>query len=367
MWNDTPAAKSLGLRYPIIQGPFGGGLSSVLLAAEVSNAGGLGSFGAHHLAPSKIQALTSELRRATDKPFALNLWVSNYDAGSLDMSRSSYEKYAKLFQPFYDDLGVEMPSYAEKYTESFDAQAEALLEARPPVFSFVFGIPSPKIMSECRRLGIVTLGAATNIEEAIAIEAAGTDLVLATGFEAGGHRVSFLRRSEDSLFGTFALVPQVADRVKIPVIAAGGIADARGIAAALALGAQGVQMGTAFLACEESAIGVMHRDMLFSEQARYTVLSRAYTGRLARFIPNAFIDGWKTPALPFPIQSWFTDPLKKAAAAQSVSAYASLYAGQGAPLLRHRKVAELMKSLVSDMERSTTQNHPQPTTEGDYQ
>ncbi len=360
-WNETPVTRRLGLKHPIIQGPFGGGLSTVRLVAAVSEAGGLGSYGAHHLSPMEIRDLAAEIRRATSRPFALNLWVSDHDPGGLEMHRASFAKNLKLFQPFYDELGLKKPKYPESFGHRFEEQMEAVLEIRPPVFSFVFGMPSAEILTECRKRGIVTLGAATTLDEAIAVEDAGVDLVLATGFEAGGHRPSFLRSAEESLMGTMALVPQVVDRVKIPVIAAGGIADSRGVAAALTLGASAAQLGTAFLACEESGASAVHRAKLFSAAARDTILSRAFTGRLARFIRNRFIrtmEDRRQTLLPFPMQSWFTSFIKLAAAEQENSELMSLYASQATPLLQHRKAAELMNFLIADTDRIWSQRRP---------
>src|SRR5262249_12137036 len=152
------------------------------------------------------------------------------------------------------------------------------------------GIPSPEVLRECRQRAIVTLGTATTVDEAVALDEAGVDIVVATGFEAGGHRVSWLRPAEECLIGSLALIPQVVDRIKAPVIAAGGIANGRGIAACLALGASGVQIGSAFLACDESNASPEHREKLLTADGTTTVLTRVFTGRLARGIPNRFVD-----------------------------------------------------------------------------
>jgi nitronate monooxygenase len=260
----TEAVRRLGVRYPIIQGPFGGGLSTTRLAATVSNLGGLGSYGAYSLSPDEIFQVTRELRSLTPHPFALNLWVSDHDPGGLELSPEAFERAYALFEPYYRELGVEKPEPPQRYAQKFEEQVDALLEARPPVFSFVFGVPSATLLAACRERGIVTVGAATSIAEAQALDDAGVDLIVATGFEAGGHRPSFLARAEDSLMGTLALTPLVADRVKAPVISAGGIGDGRGVRAVLTLGAQAAQLGTAFLACEESGASPEHRAALCS-------------------------------------------------------------------------------------------------------
>lgn len=341
----------LGLRYPIIQGPFGGGLSSIELLRVVSDAGGLGSFGAHHLAPADITALIADIRKATEAPFAINLWVSNRDHYIDAISRRDFNDHSRAFAPIYESVEAKAPDFTTVFSHEFEAQAAAAIEAAPPALSFVYGVPGQHIIEACRAQSIATIGTATTLDEALALEAAGIDMLVATGFEAGGHRVSFMREAEDSLTGTMALVPQIVDKVRIPVIAAGGIADARGVRAAMALGASGVQVGTAFLACHESGTSDLHRDILMTARARYTVLSRAFTGRLARFIENNAIrdmEAAETLPLPFPIQSYFTAPLKAAATEIGNAEYASLYAGQGAPLLEHRSAANLFHALTVD-------------------
>ncbi|WP_163997776.1 NAD(P)H-dependent flavin oxidoreductase [Pyxidicoccus caerfyrddinensis] len=347
--SEQEAVRRLGVKYPIVQGPFGGGLSTTRLAATVSNLGGLGSFGAYTLPPDELGRLTQELRSLTSQPFAVNLWVSDHDPGGLNLSPEAFDRAYALFEPFYRELGVDKPERPERFSQRFEDQVDALLEARPPVFSFVFGVPSATILAECRRRGIVTVGAATSIAEAQALDNAGVDLIVATGFEAGGHRPSFLARAEDSLMGTLALTPLVADRVKAPVIAAGGISDARGVRAVLALGAQAGQIGTAFLACEESGATPEHRAALFSDKSQATVLTRAFSGRLARGLRNRWSDEMNARAaqlLPFPVQGWFLSKLRPAVVKAGRTDLISLWSGQGAPNLKHRTAPELMESLV---------------------
>lgn len=352
MKQTSSAANVLGIRYPIVQGPFGGGLSTSKLAALVSNAGGLGSYGAHLLEPAQLEALVRELGSLTAAPFAVNLWVSDHDPGGLDTSEASFERVLSLFRPYLREFGLEDPAPPERYQPNFEQQVEALLEARPPVFSFVFGIPRPQILEECRRRSIVTVGAATSVAEAVALERAGVDVVVATGMEAGGHRPSFLARAEDSLVGSFALTQLVARRVEVPVIAAGGIVCGRGIRAALTLGAGAAQLGTAFLACEESGASNLHRAQLFGEEAQHTVLTRAFTGRLARGLENRFTREWHSQlaqVAPYPMQSWFVSQLKAACAASGRSDLVSLWGGQIAPNLEHRSATTLMNSLIEEL------------------
>ncbi len=346
------ATRRLGIRYPIIQGPFGGGLSTLRLVATVSNAGGLGSFGAHVTPPDRIEALTRDTRAETSQPFALNLWISDHDPGGLELTQDEFDRVYQRFEPYFRELGLPKPDRPQRYHQSYEKQIEALLEARPPVFSFVFGIPSAKVMAECRRRGIVTIGTATSIAEAQALDDAGIDLIVATGMEAGGHRVSFLAPAEESLMGTFALTQIVSARVKAPVIAAGGIADGPGLRAALTLGAQAAQIGTAFLACEESGTTPEHRAILFGDKAQHTVLTRAFSGRLARGVRNRWTDEI-APRLeaiaPFPVQNWFMAQLRPAAVKAGRTDLVSLWASQVSPNLKHRSAGALMEALIAGL------------------
>lgn len=343
--------RRLGLRMPIVQGPFGGGLSTVELASAVSSRGGLGSFGAHMLAPDEVGGIADAIRARTDRPFALNLWVSDHDPGGLDPDPARLAAAQRELAPYLVELGLEWPDPPARFHPSFEQQVDALLEARPPVFSFVFGIPRPAILAACRRRDIVTIGAATTVAEARALDEAGVDFVVASGFEAGGHRPSFLAPAEDSLMGTFVLVPLVADRVGAKVIAAGGVVDHRGVIAARTLGAQAVQVGTAFLACEESGASPEHRALLFGARAHDTVLTRAFTGRLARGIRNRWTDEAATrAAMPFPVQSWLASQIKRAAIAAGRTDLISLWSGQAAPNLKHTTAAAVIAALNPENE-----------------
>ncbi len=349
MWYNTTAAKILGSQYPIMQGPFGGGLSSVELTAAVSNLGGVGGYGVYTFEPDEIIRVNNELRKATNKPYNINIWVSDTDTMPEKLMDERFEKARALFRTFFDELGIGVPEKPIIQKSRYENQVQTILDIRPPVFSFSFGIPSTDILEQCRKKNIVTAGTATTADEAISLEAAGVDLIIASGFEAGGHRPSFLASAESSLVGSFVLVQQIKDRVSIPVIAAGGIASGKGIAAALALGADGVQIGTAFLACEESAAPSFHRDLLFSDSARYTVLSRAFTGRLGRGLANRITgetNDRETALLPFPSQSRFTGTLREAAIERKKWDLIFVWGGQIASVLKHRKAADLMNALI---------------------
>jgi len=350
-WNQNRLTAKLGIAYPIIQGPLGG-LSSQRLAAAVSNFGGLGSFGAHGLAPEAIKDVIGEIRSLTSKPFAMNLWVSMEDEGAGTSDEKAFNRSLAPLAVHLAALGAPRPTYKPYSPIRFQDQARVLLDAKVPVFSFIFGIPSKEVLDECRANRIVTIGTATTPEEGAALQEAGVDAIVASGFEAGGHRGSFLRAAEDSLTGTFSLVPQIVDRVDVPVIAAGGIADARGVIAALALGAEAVQIGTAFLACEESGAGVLHREALRGKRAGHTALTKGFTGRLARGIHNRLIEELNKPGteiLPYPLQRGLVRSLSVPAEAAGRSDLLPLWAGQSAELSTCTNVSAFLTSLVKEV------------------
>lgn len=350
-WNDTRVASVLGVEYPIIQGPLGG-LSTQRLTATVSNFGGLGSFGAHGLSPSAIKDVIAEIRALTGKPFAINLWVSMEDGGARSSGKQEFERSLTHIAKHIVDVGGALPEYKPYTASNFEDQARVLLDARVPVFSFIVGIPPTEILDECRTQGIVTVGTATTPAEAIALEEAGVDLIVASGFEAGGHRGSFLLSAEESLTGTFSLTPQVVNAVSLPVVAAGGIADARGILAAFALGAEGVQIGTAFLASEDSGASPHHRNALLSGKAQNTALTKGFTGRLARGIRNQLLDelnGSGVEILPYPLQRHLLRNLSIPAEKAAQPELMQLWAGQSASLSRETDAKVLLQTLVSEI------------------
>jgi nitronate monooxygenase len=351
-WRSTRVAELLGIEYPIVQAPFGG-LASQQLTSEVSNLGALGSLGAVTLSPSAITDVIGETRYLTAKPFAINLWVSTSDqqeASNL-VRDLVHEKISKL-RKYYSELGIDAPSIVELKYHNFEAQARAAIDARPPALSFIFGIPPAEILDECHRQQIRTIGAATTPEEAVALEHAGVDVIVASGFEGGGHRGSFLRSAEDSLMGGISLIPQVADAVSVPVIAAGGIADGRSVVAALALGAEGVQIGTAFLRCSGSGASKAYKSALNSKAALWTGLTDAFTGRLARGIRNRLMEDLmhSSPALPFPLQHALTQTIASVATAQANPELMTLWAGQSAALSDATEASEFVTNLLAEVD-----------------
>src|SRR6266481_5840601 len=350
-WNEDRLTAKLGIDYPVIQGPLGG-LSSQQLTAAVSNYGGLGSFGAHGLKPEAIRKVIHEINGLTPKPFAMNLWVSMEDEGALTSTEEAFQRSLSPLAKHIESVGGAIPSYRPYEPIRFEDQVQVLLEEGISAFSFIYGIPSKQILDEFRRQGIALIGTATTVDEAIALERAGVDVIAASGFEAGGHRGSFLQPSEDSLTGTMALVPQVVDAVRLPVVAAGGIGDARGIVAAFALGAEGVQMGTAFLACEESGANMLHREALLSGQAKQTALTRGFTGRLARGTKNLLLDELNqknVEILPYPLQPALVRHLSIPAEKAGRPELLPLWAGQSASLSRYADVHALLDTLVNEV------------------
>jgi nitronate monooxygenase len=325
----------------------GGGDTPALVAA-VSEAGGLGSIGATYLSPEQIREAGKAVLARTSRPFAINLFAPLPPPGIPDPAPAMARVMA-----FFEELGLDPPSPPMPPTSSFDAQLEAALETGASVFSFTFGIFPPVAIAAIKSRGLLLMGTATTVDEAVALELAGVDAVVAQGSEAGGHRGTFLSDFDAGMVGTISLVPQVADAVSIPVVASGGIMDGRGIAAALALGAGAVQMGTAFLTCNESGVPDAYKEAILGARENSTRLTRAFSGRPARGIVNRFMLEVESPdlhacILPFPLQNALTRPLRNAAAKQGRAEFLSLWAGQGSRMARREFAAELMARLARE-------------------
>lgn len=341
----------LGIDVPLLTGAFGG-MSSIELTATVSELGGLGAYGLYGYSPERIRETAARLRDATDRPFLLNVWVIDDATAAGSGSADAPPAVRRL----YEETGVPLPPAPERLLPSFAEQVDALVEAAPRVAGFVFGLPGADAVRRLHEVGTAVIGTATTAQEAVALEADGVDAVIASGAEAGGHKPSFLVPPEDALIGTMALVPQVVDAVSVPVIAAGGIADGRGIAAALLLGAEGVQVGTAFLATEQSAAPPAYRAALRSERAARTVLTRASSGRPARGIPNRLTELLGADVAPFPLQNWLTGAIRAAAAKRDDAELIALWCGQGAPLITETDATALFTRLVEDTDRLLPRN-----------
>src|SRR5437868_4079404 len=300
--------ERMRVRHPLVLAPMAGGPSTPALCAAVSEAGGLGSFGAAYLAPDKVREVIRAIRAATSRPFAINLFADDgvaADEATLAAARAALARYwAEL----------EIPPPAPQTPVPLKDALPVLLEERVPVFSFTFGIPPAHMLEACRKAGIATMGTATTVAEARALEQAGVDFICAQGAEAGGHQGTFDRDVEPPLIGTMALVPQIVDAVRVPVIAAGGIMDGRGFAAALALGASAVSLGTAFLRCPEAGTSAPYRAALRDARDDATVITRAFSGRAARGLANRFTREMAgAPLAPFPVQNNLTREIRAAA------------------------------------------------------
>jgi nitronate monooxygenase len=341
----------LGIAHPIVQAPMAG-FSTPALAAAVSNAGGLGSLGSAMLAPEQLRAGLRELRAATNRPCNANFFV--HAPPVEDAARRT--RMAARLRPYYDELGIALPEGPLVLPPPFSAAAlDVVLEERPAVVSFHYGLPEAEQMAALRDAGIAVLSSATTAAEARWLAAQGVAAVIAQGYEAGGHRGTFQSPLEAARIGTMALVPQIVDAVACPVIAAGGIMDGRGIAAALMLGASGVQLGTAFLGCPEAAVSPLHRAALKASGEGGTRVTRAFTGKPARVLANRYaleMANAEDDALAFPLQRALSAPLAQAAAARGSADFMALYAGQGAPLAREMAASELLETLVAETEQA---------------
>ena len=348
-WPNTELTNRLGIRYPIIQAPMAGS-STPALAIAISTAGGLGSLGLAMHSQESLRTDCATVSNATDAPYNANFFVHSepvIDRGRVDDTRS-------LLAPYYRELGLGEVPDAVRPTPSFnELHLQAVLDLRPPVVSFHFGLPSDDAFKAIKAAGLFTLSSATNVAEARELEARGVDAIIAQGFEAGGHRGTFSKPYERGHVGTFALVPQVVDAVSVPVIAAGGIGDGRGIAAALALGASGVQLGTAFLTCPESAAHPLYRRALNEASDDQTRITHAFSGRPARGLANRYLlemAGHEARYPDFPILNTLTGPLRKASAKENNPDFLSLWAGQSASMSRNLPACELIQLLVTETE-----------------
>jgi len=361
----TAITRKLGLAHPIIQAPMAGGNDTPELVAAVSNAGGIGFFGAAYMSPEQIAETAAAIRSKTQRPFGVNLFAPVPSGGSA----SNPEKMLERLAPYFAELGLSAPSAPKKTAYTFDDQLAAAVESGAACFSFTFAMISPKAVQAVKARDMFLIGTATTVEEAIALEKSGVDAVVAQGSEAGGHRGTFACDFASGMVGSMALVPQAVDAVRIPVIAAGGIMDGRGIVAALALGASAVQMGTAFLVCEEAGICEAYKEAILGARENQTRITRAFSGRPARGIVNRFMMEieFNHPGdaiLPFPEQNVLTRPLRTAAAKQGRAEFLSLWAGQGVRLAHRQRAADLVARLAREMDAAITAIEPRAATFG---
>lgn len=336
----------LGIELPIIQAPMAGVQGSAL-AIAVSNAGALGSLPCATLSLDALRNELAAITAGTSKPFNINFFCHVPPTSNAQREAA----WRAMLAPYYKELGIDATAISSAPARvPFNAEAADVLKSfKPPVVSFHFGLPAPELLARVKSWGCKILSSATTVDEARWLEAHGVDAIIAQGLEAGGHRGHFLSGDVSTQAGTFALVPQVVQAVKVPVIAAGGIADANGVAAAMALGGAGVQVGTAYLLCHEATTSAVHRAALKSESARHTALTHLFTGRPARSIVNRIMrelgpmnDG--APA--FPLASTAISPLRTKAESQGSGEFSPLWAGQNTSGCREISAAQLTRALA---------------------
>jgi nitronate monooxygenase len=350
MWPDKSLLELFRIEHPLVLAPMAG-FTTVELAAAVSNAGGLGSIGCAAMSPELVAKNIAELRRLTDKPISVNFFCHDPAKADAARERAWHERLSR----YYPELAVDPGTQPRRVDLApFGEAVCAVVEkARPEVVSFHFGLPEPALMTRVKAAGCKVISSATTVDEACWLEQRGVDAVIAQGFEAGGHRGMFLdpdrNRAVASQVGTLALVPQISDAVGVPVIAAGGIGDGRGVAAAFALGASGAQLGTAFLLCAEAATPPVHRDALRHASAHRTVVTDVFSGRPARALVNrlaAEIGPCSDAAPDFPLPMGELPPLRAVAERSGSSDFTPLWSGQAAALAQEMPAGMLIEIIV---------------------
>ena len=342
--------ERLGIEHPLIQAPMAGGTTPPKLVAAVSQAGGLGSTGAAYLSAQQILNTAREIRSLTSKPFNMNLFTGGYS----DRPPENPAPMMALLAEIHRELGLEPPILPQLPPDPLPAQLEAVLEARPPVFSFTFGIPPREMLARMRAAGIVVAGTATTVAEARALAEIPVDVIVAQGAEAGGHRGTFAHSFEEGMVPTRELLRATLAAVSLPVVTAGGLMDGHDIAFAMRLGAAGAQMGTAFIPCPESGAPEAYKKALLAASSDTTVVTRAFSGRPARGLLNDWISrfhGREQEILPYPLQNVMTRPMRVAAGKRGLTGYISMWAGQGVARSRALGAGDLVRRLAQEMER----------------
>ena len=340
--------ETLGIEHPIILAPMAGGPGTPELAAAVANAGGLGSLGCAYETAEQAATTIRRTRELSGKPINVNLFAGGFEGAA----QVDPQPMLAILAEVHRELGLQPPSLPAVPANRFAEQLEAVLEARPEVFSFTFGIPNPKDISLLRSRGILVLGTATTLAEARLLQEAGVDGIVAQGAEAGAHRGTFAGPFEAAMVPTFALVRQICAAISVPVIASGGLMDGRDIRRALEAGASAAQLGTVFLASPECGASPSYKKAILSAKSDTTVITGAYSGRPARGLRNKFIallEGKEEAILPFPLQNALTRPMRAASASRGEEGFLSLWAGQGVTRARSLPAGELVRTMVEEM------------------
>lgn len=350
MWNENKLTERLQIQYPIIQAGMAGGTTTPELVAAVSNAGGLGTLGAGYMDAEQMRASIKKIKELTDRSFGVNLFIPEIP----DISEQPIKQANELLRPYREQLNVSAPEIAQPSSTEFDKQLEVIIQEKIPVCSFTFGVPSKVIVQRLQQANIMTIGTATTVKEAIVNEEHGVDVVVAQGSEAGGHRGTFLSSFEQGMIGTMSLVPQTVDHVNIPVIAAGGIMDGRGVAAALTLGAEAVQMGTAFITVLESGANKQHIEAILTSTEDQTVVTSVFSGKPARGVQNEFIKKMAPheKGLPsYPILNTLTKGIRKEAGKQGRPEWMHLWSGQTPRLSKRQHAKDLISNIVAEVNK----------------
>lgn len=344
----------LKIDYPIIQAPMAGSTTPTLVSA-VSDAGGLGNIGAGYLSAAETRNFIQEVKGLTNKPFGINLFVPEQYA----VTESEIKQAQKLLDFCTKDLQLEETEVPElEMADEFEEQVQVIIEEKVAVCSFTFGIPSQAMIQRLQDNGVFVIGTATTVREAQMIEVAGMDAIVVQGSEAGGHRGTFL--GEESFIGLMSLIPQVVDLVTIPVIAAGGMMDGRGVMAAHCLGAEAAQLGTAFLTTTESGANPLHKESILQATEEDLQVTRAFSGKSARGIRNNFMkamEGHEADIVAYPVQNTLTKGIRREAAKQGNKEFMSLWSGQSPRLSRNLSVKELMDDIVKECRKVNENTH----------
>lgn len=342
----------LNIEYPIIQAPMAGGITTSQLVSAVSNSGGLGMLGAGYMSTDAMQEQIRKTKQLTTRNFGVNLFVPN----EFHVTADEIESAKKVLKPIREKLNLgdqgqpDLPDYKKNF-EIFEELIQIVINENIRVCSFTFGLPSKEVIRELKAHNIILLGTATTVREAMEAEKIGMDAVVVQGSEAGGHRGNFISGDKESLIGLMSLIPQVADHVRIPVIAAGGIMDGRGLMASLCLGAKAVQMGTAFLTCLESGAHPLYKKAILNACEDEMVLTNAFSGKWARGIKNRFIEEMQGKGVSFPqfpVQNALTQSIRKASAAQNNPEFMSLWSGQSPRLAKTQSAEDLIRRIVNE-------------------
>lgn len=346
MWNSTRLTDQLSIVYPIVQAGMAGSTTPELVAA-ISNEGGLGTIGAGYMTLDNLRDEIKAIRNLTNKSFAVNLFVPE----DIRYNDSDIEKMQKELKPYYDKYDLKTADVKAHSEQTFLDKIQLLMDMEVPVASFTFGLPSQSWINELKKKGIITIGTASSVEEARMIEQSGLDMVVAQGYEAGGHKGAFTKTRS---IGTMALIPQIVDSVSIPVIAAGGIMDARGILASLMLGASGVQMGTAFLTTHESKAPNVHKEAIIHAQPEDTTVTKVFSGKSARGIENNFINDLEASVvniLPYPLQNDLTTSIRQSAAKNGDTGLLHMWCGQAPTLAKKVNAQGLFREIVAHIDQ----------------